>query len=256
MTEHNEQNEEKPVAANYSVRKLMLQSLELFSSNDIAKETLKLAVMTLIGMLILFGIFYFGFFAQSKNFMEKFGWLMIDLIVALVVVSSSAWHWKNFQGMSCSSGMMVGMVQGMLTAFLIGIIFGVSNGMFVGSVIGIVLGMALGTWVGKSCGIMGVLEAEMAAFMAGPMGAMVSIMMVNDYYQVFIPFTIVLSTVFLGNTALSRSIEMNTPECCIVKRTARQDFLLFLGLNFIAFLILAGIMLYGPKSALFSITLN
>lgn len=243
-----------------SVRGTMKETLDIFlnfKQNDHpAVQALQLGFFTLIGMLILFAIGYFGIFSQFPDFMAKFGWLMIDLMIAIVMVSTSAWYWKAYQTVSCSTGMMVGMIQGMLTGFLIALIIGVSNGMFIGAVIGIIAGVALGAWVGKCCGVMGILEGEMAGFMAGPMGAMTSIMMLNDQYMLFIPIAIGFSAVFLANTALTGHQENLERDCCVAKRSIKEEYLLFLGLNFVAFLILAGIMLYGPKSALFSITLN
>ncbi len=242
------------------LRSLAKDVLDVFFSarkkQSVEREMLKLAVWTFIGLLVLGAIGYWGFFSSSPQFMERHGIHVFYLMIGLVAISATMWHLKAYQNVSCQTGMMVGMTVGMLTGFLVGMIVGISNGMFVGSVAGLLLGVLVGSWAGKCCGIMGVLEGQMAGFMAGPMGAMTTIMMVSDNYVWFIPIALLFSVMILAGLMFLLYEENSGKQLNIAKKTAKQDFFLFLVVNFVVLLALAWLMIYGPKSALFQVSLN
>ncbi len=223
---------------------------------SVEREMLKLALMTLASLLVLGAIGYFGFFSNSPNFLGRFGWLLIYLLIGLVANSATIWHLKSYRNVSCQTGMMIGMTCGMLSGFLVGLIIGATNGMFVGAVAGLLVGILLGSWAGKCCGTMGVLEGQMAGFMAGPMGAMTSIMMVNDNYLAFIPIALVFEIIILGGVMFLVYQENGGKQLNIAKKTAKSDFFVFLVVNFVVLLALAWLMVYGPKSELFAIRLT
>lgn len=223
---------------------------------SVEREMLKLALMTFASLLALGAIGYFGFFENTPNFLEKFGLLLFYLQVGLVANSAAIWHLKAYSNVSCQTGMMIGMTTGMLSGFLVGLIVGISNGMFVGAVAGSLIGIFVGSWAGKCCGIMGILEGQMAGFMAGPMGAMTSIMMVNDNYLLYIPLALFFEIIILGGIMYLVYQENEGQQLNIAKRTAKGDFFAFLAVNFVVLLVLAWLMVFGPKSALFQISLT
>lgn len=247
-----------------SLQNLFKEVLAIFfgskSKHSVEREMLRLAGMTLFALLVLGAVGYWGFFSSSPAFMERFGLLLLYLMIGSVAVSATLWHLKCYQKVSCSTAMMVGMTVGMLAGFLTGMIVGATNGMFVGSVTGLVVGVLVGSWAGKCCsmhkGIMGVMEGQMAGFMAGPMGAMTSIMMIADNYLLFIPIALFFIIVILGGLMFLLYAENAGQKLEAVKKIAKNDFLFFLIVNFIVLLALALLMVYGPKSALFSISLT
>lgn len=241
-----------------SLRAIAREILGIFlgrnSSQSVEREMLKLALMTFVSLVVLSAIGYFGFFANSQGFLEKFGFLLFYLLIGIVANSAAIWHLKSYKNVSCQTGMMIGMTVGMLFGFLIGLIIGVTNGMFVGAVTGSLTGILVGSWTGKCCGIMGVLEGQMAGFMAGPMGAMTSIMMISDNYISFIPIAIVFELIILGGIMFLVYQESGgMPQS--TKKTARGDFIVFLFANFLVFIALAWLMIFGPKSELIQIAL-
>lgn len=223
---------------------------------SVEREMLKLAAMTFTGLMVLGAVGYFGFFAGNQNFLQKFGLLLFYLTVGLVANSAVVWHLKSYKGISCQTGMMVGMTTGMLSGFLVGLVLGVTNGMFVGALSGLFVGVLVGSFAGKCCGIMGVLEGQMAGFMAGPMGAMTSIMMVNDNYLLYIPIAVAFEVIIFAGLIYLVYQENGGQLLNIAKKTAKSDLVFFLAANFTILLILAWLMIFGPKSALFQISLN
>lgn len=224
--------------------------------HTVEREMLKLALWTFIAMLVLGGVGYWGFFSKDPQFMARHGIHIFYLMIGLVAVSATLWHLKAYRNVSCQTGMMVGMTVGMMTGFIVGMIVGISNGMFIGSVSGLVLGILAGSWAGKCCGMMGVLEGQMAGFMAGPMGAMTTIMMVADNYLWFIPLALFFIVIVLGGLMFLLYQENGGKQLNVAKKTAKEDFFLFLVVNFIVLLALAWLMIYGPKSALFQVALS
>lgn len=226
------------------------------AGHSVEREMLKLSAWTFIALLILGAIGYWGFFGRTPDFLARYGLLLFYLLVGMVAVSATVWHLKAYRGVSCETGMMAGMTVGMLSGFLVGLIIGITNGMFVGSVAGMLIGIFLGSWCGKCCGIMGVMEGQMAGFMAGTMGAMTSIMMLNDNYLLYIPIALVFIVVILAGLMFLLYKENAAKNLSTAKKTAREDFMLFLSVNFIILLALAVLMLYGPKSALVLVPLG
>ncbi len=243
-----------------SLRKITAEVLGVFfgrqAQQSVEREMLKLAAMTFVSLFALGAVGYFGFFGGNKNFLERFGLLLFYLMVGLVANTAAIWHLKAYKGVSCQTGMMIGMTTGMLSGFLVGLVLGVTNGMFVGALAGLLVGVLVGSFAGKCCGIMGVLEGQMAGFMAGSMGAMTSIMMVNDNYLSFIPIAVFFEVVIFAGLIYMVYEENGGKQLNIAKKTARADFVFFLAANFTILLILAALMVFGPKSALFQISLN
>ena len=142
------------------------------------------------------------------------------------------------------------MTIGMISGFLIGLVVGATNGMFVGSIVGMTIGMSVGTWAGKCCGAMGVMEGMMAGLMGGLMGAMTSLMVLNDHLKIIIPILVIASSIIL--IGLDYLIYKETTGAQI-RKINKPSFSSFLTLCFIVTMIITWIMVYGPKSALFSI---
>ena len=212
---------------------------------------IKTAFYTLIVLSLTEIIAYFGFFKNIPDFFSKYGYYLIFLVIAMVINSIAVWHVKAYKNIfSCTTGMMIGMTIGMTSGFSIGLIVGATNGMFIGSLAGIVIGIIMGSYAGNCCGIMGIMEGIMAGFMGGLMGAMTSIMTLNDNLAIFVPILIIsILSIIIGLIIMIYQEE--------IKKRPEVDykgfeFLPFITINFIITLILTFLMVYGPRSFLFS----
>lgn len=220
------------------------------AAQSVEREMLKLAVLGLLGVGVLALIGYWGFFRFVADFDSKYALLAVYLLVGLIVNAAVVWHSRTYRNVSCQTGMMIGMTTGMLSGFLVGMIVAATNGMLVGSVAGLLVGIFIGSWAGKCCGIMGVLEGQMAGFMAGPMGAMTTIMLLVDHYEWFIPLALVFEVIMLAGLVFMVYKENNGQQLNIVKRTAKEDWLVFIVVTFAFWLVLVLVMVYGPKGLL------
>lgn len=243
-----------------SLRSLGREALDVFVSpskkNSVEREMLKIMLMTLVALAVLGWMLFMFFSRLYPRFVEHYGLLLAYLGAGLVVISATIWHLKAYRNVSCQTGMMVGMTVGMLSGFWVGLIVGATNGMFVGSVAGLAVGVFVGSWCGKCSGVMGILEGQMAGFMAGPMGAMTSVMMIADNFLWFIPIALVVIAAILFGLMFMLFKENAGQELNVARKQAQKDFFLFFGANIVVLIALAWLMAFGPKSPLFTLPLN
>ncbi len=224
-------------------------------ANEIAvmkleKSMIKTFMYTLIFLIAIEAIAYFGFFRNTPDFFSKYGYYIIFLIILILINSIAVWHIKAYRNaFSCMSGMMVGMTIGMTSGFGIGLIIGATNGFFVGSIAGLIIGMVVGGYVGNCCGIMGIMEGMMAGLMGGIMGAMTSIMALNDNLKFFIP-VLVVSIIFIIIGLIYMIYEQEVKDTEKINYRGFQ-FLPFITVIFIIILSLTFLMVHGPRSYLF-----
>lgn len=129
---------------------------------------------------------------------KYFPYFMYTVISAVAVAGAVELTNAYKKHLSCMEGMMVGMTVGMSSGFLLGAVIGATNGMFVGSVFGMGVGMVLGLASGRHCGIMGAMEGVMAGIMSGTMGAMLTVMMVYDHLEEFMPIFVFANILVLA----------------------------------------------------------
>lgn len=217
----------------------------------VEKSMIKTAFYNLIFLTLIEIIAYFGFFKNIPEFFSKYGYYTIFLVVAVVINSIAIWHIKAYKHVfSCTTGMMIGMTIGMSSGFSIGLIIGATNGMFIGSLAGIIIGIIVGSYAGSCCGIMGIMEGMMAGLMGGLMGAMTSVMTLNDNLAVFVPILMIsILAMIIGLIIMVYQEEISKkPDI----HYSGFELLPFITVNFIIVLALTFLMVYGPRSFLFS----
>ena len=194
-------------------------------------------------VLIVIGAFasttLFGSSGKLWQYMPLVYLTMFTSIMTIVSYEHMLSYRKN---LSCTNGMMVGMTSGMSAGFLFGALIGATNGMFVGSVAGMSAGMFIGAKLGKNSGVMGGLEGLMAGGMAGTMGAMISVMMINDHLIDFLHILFVSYAVIMGGLSYMMYREDGPAEHSdtVFLKVLYGAALLFLATLFI--------MVFGPKS--------
>jgi hypothetical protein len=146
-------------------------------------------------------------------------------------------------------GMMIGMTIGMQTGMLLGAILGATNGFFVGATAGMVLGVTAGIIAGRCCGIMGTMEGMMAGVMGGTMGPMISVMMLSDHLQWFMPLYVIVNIVIVAGLVKMYLEGVVAPAKQVHERPL--DALTFISICVVVTALLVAIMVYGPKSYLF-----
>ncbi len=216
----------------------------------IEKSLIKTSFYTLIFLVAIEFIAYFGFFKNIPNFFTKYGYYLIFLVISIIINAMSVWHIKAYRHTySHMGGMMVGMTIGMTSGFTIGLVVGATNGMFIGSLAGLIIGMLVGSYVGNCCGIMGIMEGMMAGLMGGVMGGMTAVMTLNDNIKIILPILILSMTMILfGLLYMVYNEEIRRKEHVDYKGF---DILPFITVNFIITIILTFLMVYGPRSFLF-----
>jgi len=215
------------------------------------KALIRTTVYTLIFLALVQIIAYYGFFRNIPEFFNKYGYYLIFLVFSIVINSSAVWHIKAYNRyFSHMPGMMIGMTIGMTSGFSIGLVVGATNGMFIGSLVGILSGMFVGSYVGNCCGIMGIMEGMMAGLMGGLMGAMTSVMTLNDNLKILIPILIV--SIFVITIGLIYMIYKEEIAHETNINYKGFNFMPFITVNFIITLGLTFLMVFGPKSFLFS----
>ncbi len=210
------------------------------------------SVGSVIGLTALFLFGYKFAFSQLlgrvvPNFNAYLPLVFLSLLSS-AVISGAYSHMRAYRkNISCMNGMMVGMTIGMISGFMVGALIGATNGLFIGSAAGIFVGMFLGVKVGKCCGIMGAMEGAMAGFMTGIMGAMTSIMLIRDNLVLFLYISFGVCALILGGLSylMYRESESTAPKADF--GTGFWDF--FINCAVFA-LLLAGIMIFGPKALL------
>ncbi len=214
----------------------------------VEKQTILIALGTLLMIIAIEVIGYFILFKNIPDFLKTYGYYLALLIIAVVVNAVAVWHITAFRRIiPCMTGMMIGMTLGMTTGLSIGMIVGATNGMFIGAVVGLVIGMAIGFWTGRCCGIMGAMEGMMAGLMGGTMGPMISLMAFNFVKPMV---AIVLFAVVLILFGLMYM--MYKEELALEEKTPYQgySFIPFAVVCVLITLIITLIMIYAPKSLL------
>ncbi len=210
-------------------------------------EIVKTFFYSLFTSLIFLGVLYYLKFQYVDNFMFKSGFFLILASLSYALIVPTIRQVKAYHEMGCMAGMMVGMTVGMIAGLLSGFYVGATNGMFIGSVWGILVGVILGIYNGKCCGIMGIMEGMMAGFMGGLMGPMTAIMMINDHLRAISVIVFAVSAlimVFLNYMIYKEMKEMNVSK--------NNDHFSTIMITFVLIAITTWIIVYGPRSALFS----
>ncbi|MCA9477901.1 MAG: heavy-metal-associated domain-containing protein [Nanoarchaeota archaeon] len=173
---------------------------------------------------------------------------MIYSSIAIAVIATAMWHFFIYKiRVTCMVGMMIGMTIGMQTGMMIGAILGATNGFFIGALVGMLVSVAVGVITGQCCGVMGVMEGMMAGVMGGTMGPMISVMMMSDHIEWFMPPYMLINIII---TALM--IYMVYEESVEGKevQTRTPDFFYFISLCVLASAAITAIMVFAPKNFL------
>lgn len=210
-------------------------------------ELPKAVFISLITSFVILAIFYIFRLRYIENFIPKYGFYLFFVILSYSLILPSLRHVRVYKELPCMAGMMIGMTLGMISGFLAGFFVASTNGMFVGSVFGMFIGIVFGILTGKCCGIMGVMEGMMAGFMGGLMGAMTSIMLLNDNLKAIGVILFIVSGVIL--IGLNYLIYKETKE---IERRHRDSNLFIISWSFVLTVITLVLMVFGPRSALFS----
>ncbi len=197
-----------------------------------------------------FGIILLLYLLRLKyidGFLSKYGFFLFFAVLSYSVILPSIKHVRAYRQFACMSGMMIGMTTGMIAGFLPGYFVGATNGMFYGIVFGMAVGISLGIWNGKCCGIMGIMEGLMAGFMGGLMGAMTSVMLLNDNLKVASVIIFLISAVIMFSLNYMIYFEMKESEI-----QYKEDNTIIIFLSIILTAITVWLMVFGPRSFLFS----
>lgn len=225
------------------IRKAIRENPSAFAHE---KRIVLTSLGTLAIVLALEYLLYVALFWNIENFWVRYGQYMIYASIAVVATGAAIRQLRAYRGgVSCMSGMMIGMTIGMMSSMLIGITLGATNGMFVGGVVSMILGMTLGAWVGACCGIMGIMEGMMAGLMGGTMGPMISVMMINDRLNYFLPFFFVAGLLILFGLSYIVFKEHKARASNVVP----YGFWSFTFINFAVVAAISLIMVWGPKAA-------
>lgn len=217
------------------------------NGNRIEGEIIKTIALSLLSSLVILGVLYYSSFKYIPNFMPKYGFFLFFAALSYAIIIPVARQVKTFKQFPCMSGMMIGMTVGMIAGFLAGYYIGATNGLFLGSVFGMAVGIGFGVWLGKCCGVMGFMEGTMAGFMAGPMGAMTSVMLLNDNLK---PMTFIVTLVgALIIFSLNYMIYLETKG---TEEKRREGNLIPIGISIALIIITTLLMVYGPRSSLFT----
>jgi copper chaperone CopZ len=214
----------------------------------IERQMLLNALLSFLGLIVIDALLYLFFFRDTPGFLSQSWQWFLYLDITVVSVASSIWHLKAYKGAITSmTGMMLGMTLGMQAGFMVGAVVGATNGMFVGSTVGMLSGIFLGVYGGKDSGIMGALQGMMSGLMGGTMGAMLTVMMFTDHLLLFMPMFMIINVIIMWG--MSYMVYEEVVEDKKIT-TAPTDFSTFFAYVFIFALLLAVIMIYGPKGAL------
>jgi len=206
--------------------------------------------LSLLILLAIESIAYFGFLRFIPEFLLKYGPWILYLDISIATLGASLWYMYSYKtNVTCMTGMMIGMTVGMQVGMMIGIIFGAVNGFFIGSMVGMIIGTIAGAIAGANCGIMGSLQGMMAGVMGGTMGPMIGLMMFTDHIKVFMPFYMLFNILILAGFVYMYYEEVVENRKDVVKR--HIDFATFASITVIVTAILFVIMAYGSKSILF-----
>jgi copper chaperone CopZ len=218
-------------------------------SVSLSESTVETAILTngfltLVILLIVQTLLIVGIYARFPGYQQKYFLPLFYLPVVIVTNMVALWHQRAYvKSVSCMTGMMVGMTIGMMTGFGVGAIVGLTNGMFLGSVIGVGIGMFAGIYAGWCCGTMGIMEGMMAGLMSGTMGAMITVMMVLDHVELFLPLLIIIDTIILAGM-MRMTVEENADADVETKPWPMSAVL---AVSFIAMLAISALIVLLPK---------
>ena len=217
------------------------------NGNRVEGELVKTIFYSLITSFIVLGVLYFFKFKYIENFIPKYGFYLFFAVLSYALLVPTIRQIRAYKQMACMSGMMVGMTIGMMAGFLAGYFVGATNGMFIGGIFGMTVGIILGIWNGSCCGVMGFMEGIMAGFMGGWMGSMTAVMLINDNLKLASVIIFGVCAVIL--VSLNYMVYLETKES---ERQRREDHFITIMISFILTLITSWIVVYGPRSPLFS----
>lgn len=234
-------------------RKTFAERCRDFAENkkkyEVEYTMLKYSAGTFVLLLLIELIAYYGLFRSKSGFLQRYGWWILYLDLAVVSVGAAMWHLKSYKGQVTQMiGMMVGMTFGMQSGLMLGAIIGATNGIFVGGMTGMLAGTLVGWYNGRCCGAMGVLEGMMAGMMNGIMGSMIGVMFFADHVLWFMPFFIALNMIIMWGLSYMLFEEFVEDNVKVQKQT--PDFMSFFSYCLIAVVIFIVIMIYAPKSGL------
>lgn len=217
------------------------------SGKRVEGELVKTIFYSLLASLGLFAFWYFYRLKNIENFIPKYGFFIFFAILSYAIILPSVRQVRAYKNFACMPGMMIGMTTGMIAGFLSGYFVGATNGMFWGSVFGMTAGIFVGVWNGKCCGIMGTMEGLMAGFMGGLMGGMTAVMMLNDNLKIagVIVFAVSSFIIFALNFMVYKEMKEN-------ERELKEDYGVIILASIILTAITIWLMVYGPRSVLFS----
>jgi MFS family permease len=209
-------------------------------------ELLKTMFYSLAISLILLALLYYFKLRYVESFSKQLFFIFLALLSYALIIPAIR-QVRAYEQFPCMSGMMIGMTFGMIAGFLPGFYIGATNGMFWGSVFGMSVGIFFGIWNGKCCGVMGFMEGIMAGFMGGLMGAMTSVMMINDNLKAASIIVFIIGAVIMS--ALNYMVYQETKERA---RELKEDHFLTILISFILTALTIWIIVFGPRSALFT----
>ena len=210
-------------------------------------ELIKTILYSLVTSFVVLGILYFLKFKNIPEFFSKYGFYLFFSALSYALIMPTIKQIRAYKELPCMSGMMVGMTIGMISGFLPGFYIASTNGMFIGGFIGGFIGILMGIWNGKCCGIMGVMEGMMAGFMGGLMGAMTAFMLLNDNLKIAAIIVYFISAIII--IGLNYMIYKESKQ---LERKLIEDHFLTILLTFMLITITTWLIVYGPRSAIFS----
>ncbi len=220
---------------------------DLNNKERVEGELVKTMLYSLITSAVLLGILYYFKLKNIEGFIPKQGIYLFFAALSYAIIVPSLRQVRAYKELACMTGMMIGMTTGMIAGFLSGFYIASTNGMFMGSLFGMAVGISLGVWNGKCCGIMGSMEGMMAGFMGGLMGAMTAFMLFNDNLKIASIIVFVISSVIMFG--LNYMIYQETKES---ERQLKEDHFFTIIITFILIIATIWIMVFGPRSVLFS----
>lgn len=217
------------------------------NGNEVEGELIHTFIYSLITALVALAIIYFLFLKNVKDFLPKYGFYLLLVVLSYAVIIPILRHVRAYKQFACMPGMMIGMTTGMIAGFLPGFYIASTNGMFIGSMVGMSIGIIFGIWNGKCCGTMGIMEGIMAGFMGGLMGAMTAFMLLNDHLKATaIVVFVICSVIAIG---LMYMIYNETRDS---KRELKENQIITIVTTIILVAITTWIMVFGPRSFLFN----
>jgi copper chaperone CopZ len=215
------------------------------------KTALGYGLATFAILLVLQAIAYAGFLNTIPDFLSHYAWWLIYLDLSVASIGATIWYMSSYKGtVTCMTGMMIGMTVGMQAGMMIGAVVGGTNGFFTGAMVGMTVAVIAGTITGAVCGIMGAVQGMMSGVMAGTMGAMITVMMFTDHVFVFMPYYMALNVLIL--LGLIYLFYEEVVEGKKVERKKSYDFVSLAAASVVVTTIITMIMIYGPKSPLFT----